>query len=348
MKPTLVTGANGHVGNNLCRALVARGETVRAMLRRTADPTPLAGLDVEIVHGDILDAASCERAVAGCERVYHTAAGFLMWSKNPERDIVEPSAAGTRHVLEAAAKAGVSKVLYVSTGGTIGFPSHPSEHWDETHVNTTPQTWYLKGKVVAEETAFEIARRTSMPVTAVNPGLILGPRFFKVSESVRQIVDFVNAPPPVYFDGGFGIVDVEDVVAGALLAMDKGRNCERYIVSGEDVTVLDAFTISAELIGVKPPSIRVPLPLLRVMAGGMELASKLTGQRPMLDRSMVDEFAGKWAYHSSAKAERELGYRARGAREVIRRTIAWAVDRGFVPEQRRAALRLAPELQHAY
>jgi dihydroflavonol-4-reductase len=348
MKPTLVTGANGHVGNNLCRALVARGERVRAMMRRTADPAPLAGLDVEIVHGDILDPASCEHAVAGCERVYHAAAGFLMWSRNPERDIVEPSAAGTRHVLEAAAKAGVSKVLYVSTGGTIGFASTPGEHWDEGHQNTTPHTWYLKGKVVAERTAFDIARRTKMPVTAVNPGLILGPRFFKVSESVRQIVDFVNQPPPVYFDGGFGVVDVEDVVSGALLGMEKGRDCERYIVSGEDVTVLQAFTICAELIGVKPPSLRVPLPLLRLMAGGMELASKLTGKRPMLDRSMVDEFAGKWGYHSSAKAERELGYRYRSARETLRRTVAWAVDRGFVPEKRRAALQLAPELQHAY
>ena len=348
MKPTLVTGANGHVGNNLCRALLARGERVRAMLRPAADLAPLAGLDVEIARGDILDPASTAQAVAGCERVYHAAAGFLMWSKEPERDIVEPSVAGTRHVLEAAARAGVGKVLYVSTGGTIGFASRPGERWDESHVNTHPHTWYMKGKVAAERTAFEIARREKMPVTAINPGLILGPRFFKVSESVRQIVDFVNQPPPVYFDGGFGVVDVDDVVAGALLAMDKGGDCERYIVSGEDVTVRDAFTVVAELVGIRPPSIRMPVPVLRVMAAGMELGARLTGRRPMLDRSQVDEFAGKWGYHSSAKAERELGYRARGARETLRRTVAWALDRGFVPEKRRAALQLTPELQGAY
>src|SRR5262249_57079926 len=110
MKPTLVTGANGHVGNNLCRLLVQRGEAVRAMIRAGADPAPLAGLDVEIVRGDILDAASTRQATLGCGRVYHTAAGFLMWSTDPERDIIQPSVQGTRHVLEAAAKAGVEKV----------------------------------------------------------------------------------------------------------------------------------------------------------------------------------------------------------------------------------------------
>lgn len=345
MKPTLVTGANGHLGNNLCRQLVARGERVRAMLRPAADPTPLAGLDVELVRGDIMEPASCDAAVAGCERVYHAAAGFLMWARDPEREIVQPSIAGTQSVLGAAARAGVSKVLYVSTGGTIGFPPRPDAVWDETHSNTDPHTWYLKGKVAAEREAFEIARRTGMPVTAVNPGLILGPRYYKVSESVRQIVDFVNHPAPVYFDGGFGVVDVEDVCGGAILAMEKGGDRERYILSGEDLTVKQAFDLIAELIGVRAPTIRVPLPVLRVLAGLMEAASRVTGRRPMLDRSQVDEFAGKYAYHDSSKAHRQLGYTARGARETIARTIAWALDHGFVPETRRARLSLAPELR---
>jgi dihydroflavonol-4-reductase len=271
-----------------------------------------------------------------------------MWSRDPERDIVQPSIAGTRTVLDAAARAGVAKVLYVSTGGTIGFPPRPNEVWDETHQNTDPHTWYLKGKVAAEREAFEISRRTGMPVTAVNPGLILGPRFYKVSESVRQIVDFVNQPPPVYFDGGFGVVDVEDVCDGAIGAMEKGGDRERYIVSGEDVTVKGAFEIVADLVGVRAPSIRVPVPLLRLLAGGMEAISKATGKRPMLDRSQVDEFAGKYAYHDSSKAKRALGYAPRGARETIRRTVAWAIDHGFVPEGRKAKLTLAPELRGAY
>src|SRR5262245_36200083 len=175
MKPTLVTGANGHLGNNLCRLLVARGERVRAMTRASADPAALAGLDVEHVHGDVLDADATARAVAGCGRVYHTAAGFLMWAKDPKREIVAASVDGTRNVIGAAARSGVEKVVYVSTGGTIGFTDTPDEILDETHDNTTPQTHYFRGKVAAEREAFAIGAKAGMPVAAINPGFILGP-----------------------------------------------------------------------------------------------------------------------------------------------------------------------------
>src|SRR3989442_6365420 len=159
MKPTLVTGANGHVGNNLCRLLVARGARVRGMIRASADPAALAGVDVEIVHGDIRDAGATARAVAGCERVYHTAAGFLMWSRDPERDIVAASVEGTRNVIEAAAHAGVEKVLYVSTGGTIGFTDSADVILDETHDTTAPHTYYLRGQVAAAKEAVAICAR---------------------------------------------------------------------------------------------------------------------------------------------------------------------------------------------
>ena len=341
MKPTLVTGANGHLGNNLCRLLVERGERVRAMLRASADPAPLAGLDVEIVRGDILDAGAVARAVEGCGRVYHTAAGFLMWSRDPERDIVRPSVEGTRLVLEAAARAGVDRVMYTSTTGTIGFSTTPDRSLDETHVNTTPHTHYVRGKIAAEKEAFAVAQRTGLPVVAILPGFILGPRFWKPSESVHQVAQFVNQGSPIYFDGGFGVVDVEDVARGGILAMEKGRSGERYIVSGENVTVKGLFDVMAALTGLKAPSLRLPVPVLRVVAGGLELAGRLTGKRPMIDRSQVDEFAGKYGYFDSRKAERELGYTHRSARETVGRTIAWLVDRGFVPEGRRRALRLA-------
>jgi dihydroflavonol-4-reductase len=271
-----------------------------------------------------------------------------MWSKDPERDIVRPSIEGTKNVIEAAAKAGADKVLYVSTGGTIGFSASPHERYDESHFNDDPHTHYLKGKVAAERAAFELQRTLKLPLSAINPGLILGPRFHKLSESVRQIADFVNHGAPLYFDGGFGVVDVDDVARGAILAMEKGRDGERYLVSGDDVTVRQSFEICAELTGLKAPTLRCPVPVLKGIATVMELASKLTGSRPMLDRSQVDEFGGKYGYHSSAKAQRELGYTWLSARETIRRTIAWIIDRGFVADKRRAALRLHPELKGAY
>jgi len=344
MALTLVTGANGHVGNNLCRQLLERGERVRAMIRPSADPAPLAGLDVELVRGDILDAASTAAAVQGCARVYHTAAGFLMWSRDPERDIIRPSVEGTHNVMEAAAVAGVEKVVYTSSSGTIGHSSSPDRVFNETHSNTEPHTHYLRGKIAAENEAFAIAQRTGLAMTSIHPGLILGPGFWKPSESVAQIVQFVNQGAPVYFDGGFSVVDVHDVARGAILAMEKGRRSERYILAGDNITVKELFDLMAELTGLRAPSVKLPVPVMRGLAGVMELVSGLTGRRPMIDRSQVDEFGGKWAYFDCAKAKRELGYTHLSARETIRRTLAWIIERGFVPERRRRALQLHPSL----
>src|SRR6185312_10804505 len=156
-----------------------------------------------------------------------------------------------------------------------------------------------------------------------------------------------NKGTPVYFDGGFSTVDVEDVARGSLLAMEKGRSGERYILAGENVTVKGLFDTLAELTGLKPPSIKAPVPVLRVLAAAMELGSKLTGARPMLDRSQVDEFAGRYGYFDNSKAERELGYTHLSARDTLRRTVAWIVERGMVVEKRRSALQLHPSLRDA-
>jgi nucleoside-diphosphate-sugar epimerase len=348
MKPTLVTGANGHLGNNICRLLAERGEPVRAMIRASADPAPLTGLAVDIVRGDIMDAASTSAAMQGCGRVYHTAAAFVMWSRDPEREIIQPCRDGTRTVMEAAAKAGIDKVVYTSTTGTIGFSDDPNTPTDERQHNTHPHTAYVRGKIAAEEEAFAVAERTKLPTCSTHPGLILGPRFFKVSESVKQIADFLNQGAPAYFAGGFDIVDVEDVARGSLLAMEKGGDRERYILSGEHVTVKQAFDTLAGLTGLKPPGIKLPVPVLRVAAGLMELGTRVTGRRPLLDRSQVDEFAGKFSYFDSGKAARELGYTYLPARDVLRRTVAWLIDRGFVTEKRQRVLHPHPSLKGAY
>ena len=348
MKRNLVTGANGHVGYNVCRLLLERGEPVRGMIRASADPKPLEALGVEVVRGDIMDRPSTEAALAGAGRVYHTAAGFVMWSKNPERDIIQPSVAGTRNVLESAAKAGVDKVVYVSTTGTIGFSPTPDGELDETQSNTAPHTPYVIGKIRAEQEAFAIAERTGLSVPAINPGFILGPRFFKLSESVKQVADFLTQGSPIYFEGGFGSVDVEDVARGAILAMENGRTRERYIVSGENITVKEMFDHLADLTGLPAPKVKLPIPVLRIIAGGLELVAKLTGVKPMIDRTQVDEFAGKYGYFSSAKAERELGYSFRPARVALARTVAWLLEHGFVPEKRRALVKAHPSLANAY
>lgn len=348
MKAALVTGANGHVGTNLCRLLRARGETVRGMIRASADARMLDEMGVEVVRGDILDPASTGAALLGCDRVYHTAAGFVMWSTDPERDIIRPSVEGTRVVLEAAVRAGVAKVVYTSTTGTMGLGSSPTDVIDETRFNTHPHTHYVRGKIAAEKEAFAISRRTGMELCSTHPGLILGPRFGKLSESVRQVSDFLNQGAPVYFDGGFGVVDAEDVARGSLLAMERGRSGERYILSGENMTVKQLFEVLSELTGLPAPRVKLPVPVLRVVAAGMELFARATGTRPQIDRSQVDEFAGRYGYFDSGKAKRELGYTYLSARDTLRRTVAWMLDKGFVSERPRRAIKPHPSLAGAY
>jgi dihydroflavonol-4-reductase len=348
MRPTLVTGANGHVGNNIIRLLTRRGEPVRAMMRSSADPAPLEGLDVEVVYGDILDPADVARAVEGCGRVYHTAAGFLMWATDPEHAIIRPSVDGTRNVMKAAAKAGVEKVLYVSTSGTVGFSPTPDTRRTEADYNKAANTPYFIGKIAAEREAFAIGEREKLPVTAINPGLILGPRFWKASESIKQVLDLLNNSMPVYFDGGVGVVDVEDVANGALLAMERGSDRERYIVSGENVTWKQLMGLVAETAGIPPPAYRLPVPVLRAIATGLEAVGWVTGWRPLIDRNQVNEFAGVYGFLDAGKADRELGFTWRDARETVRRTVAWAIDHGFVAEARQRALQPDPSLRGAY
>jgi dihydroflavonol-4-reductase len=348
MKPTLVTGANGHLGYNVCRLLAARGEQVRAMVRKSADTAPLARLGVEIVHGDILDPGSTNAAAAGAGRVYHTAAGFLMWATDPEQAIVRPSVDGTRNVMNAAAKAGVEKVLYVSTSGTIGFSRTPDRLLDEKDKNENPHTAYFQGKIAAEVEAFAAGKRDKLPISTINPGFILGPRFWKPSESTRQIVDALELGVTVYFEGGFGVVDVEDVAQGAILAMEKGKDGERYLVSGENVTVRQMMQHVADLAGLGPPRLRAPVPVLRVVAGALERVAKVTGKRPLVDRAQIEEFAGTYSYYDVTKAKRELGYTYRDARETVRRTVAWTIDKGFVKSSRARRLRPDPSLAGAY
>ena len=170
----------------------------------------------------------------------------------------------------------------------------------------------------------------------------------KLSESVRQVADFVNRGMPFYFDAGFPVVDVEDVAQSAILALEKGRAGEHYVVGGENVTVKQPYDLIAELTGMRAPAMRAPVPAVRTIATVLELAGRLTGTRPLMDRNMVDEFAGRYGFMHSAKAERELGYTWRPARHVVRRTVAWLVDRGFVSARRRQALTSHPSLRGAY
>ena len=309
------------------------------------------GLDVEIVRGDILDPDSVASAVAGCGRVYHAAAGFLMWAQDPEHDIIRPSVDGTRNVMKAAAKAGVEKVLYVSTGGTIGFSPTPDDPHDGGATSTrTPARRTSSGKIAAEKEAFAIGEREKLPVTAINPGLILGPRFWKPSESMRQVVDFLNTGLPVYFDGRLrrrrrgGRRD-----AARCWGWTRAATGERYIVSGENVTVKHLFELVAELSGLSAPQWKMPVIALachRHGDGSGQLGDRMA---PHARPQPGGRVRGRVRL-LSIRARRSATWASPGATHAtrVRRTVAWAIDRGFVTEGRRSALQPHPSLHGAY
>ncbi len=348
MGKVLVTGANGHLGNNIVRMLLAEGREVRVMVRRTSNLTPLEGLDVERVYGDLLDAEAMDRAVRGCAAVYHAAAAFLFWARDAEREIVRPTVEGSRAIIRAIERHGVERAVYVSTAGTIGFGRGPTQCRDESHHATEWRTAYLRAKLAAERAAVEAQKRSGLPVVFVLPGLILGPGFYGVSSSVKLVLDFINFPTPVYFDGGFSVVDVEDVARGCLAAEKKGRAGERYILAGENVTVRAFYETIAELTGLPAPRGRAPKLVFRIAAALMEAGGRLFGATPMVTTEQVAEFHGTYGYFSSEKARRELGYRFLPCKEVLRRTIEWLLARGFVKESRRKAIVLeAPPARSA-
>lgn len=317
-KISLVTGANGHLGNTLVRALLARGRTVRAGVRRLNDERPFTGLDCERVPLELLDAASLQRAVAGVDVLYQVAAVFRHWAPDPERDIVQPNVDGTRLILQAAAAAGVRKVVYVSSVAAVGHDGRPL---DEGHWNTETGNAYYRSKIASEHAAWETARRLGLPVVAVLPGAIVGPHAHRLTDTMKYLQMVRAGQLPLDPDFHFNFVDVRDVAEAMIEAAEQGRPGERYILANRESTSL-AGMLKALGDGRRPPA-KAPRSLLMAMAGLQELAARLTGSPPGLLRSQVRLFHGVRQEYDIAKAVRELGYAPRPPHEALAAGFAW-------------------------
>jgi dihydroflavonol-4-reductase len=341
MSLTLVTGAAGHVGNSIVRALRAHGHAVRAMVRPSSNREALAGLEVEIFEGDMLDEPTVRRAVDGCEVVHHTAAAFTMWARDPEREIIQPTLTASRNLLQACRAAGTRRIVYVSSAGTLGTTATPVR-LDESTPYPAVTLPYMIGKVRAEEHALRFATDTGLDVVFVLPGLILGPSFWKLTPSVVQVRDFLDGRLPFYFEGGFSVVDARDVAAGCLAAAERGRPVTRYVLGGENCTVKEFLDATAKLTGLSAPAIRLPIAVLGALGSVLELLTRVVSFEPPLTRAMVDEFGGRYGYLDSTRARTELGYQPRPLRATLYDTVEWCLARGFVGAKRRDAVRLPP------
>ncbi len=320
----LVTGATGFVGWHVARQLLDRGDAVRALAR---DPSKLRELDgVEPIQGDLRDADSLARAVAGCRVVYHVAADYRLWARDPQ-EMFRSNVYGTRNLLDAARRAGVERVVYTSTVGCMGFPKGDLGD-EQTAVSAADMTGpYKRSKWDAERVALEFAAE-GFPVVIVNPTAPVGDHDFKPTPTGKIVVDFVRGAIPAFLDTGLNVVDVRDVAAGHLAACERGRIGERYILGAENLTLEKILGTLAEAVGKPAPRMRVPYAVAYAAGAASTAWANLTGKDPVAPLDGVRMARKKmWVRHE--KAARELGYAPRAASVALARAVEWFRANGY-------------------
>ena len=324
----LVTGASGFVGAAVARALEAAGWEVRCLIRATSDRRNLQALSAEIVLGDLTDARSLARALAGCETVFHVAADYRLWARDPN-ELYRTNVEGTRNLLEEARRARIERVVYTSSVATLGIPRDGTPGDEATPVRLTDMIGhYKRSKFLAEELVREWARGAG-EVVIVNPSTPIGPGDVKPTPTGRIILDAARGRMPAYVDTGLNVVHVDDVASGHLLAFERGRAGERYVLGGEDLTLREILTEVARLTGRRPPRVRLPHGLVLPIAYAAEGLASLTGRATQITVDGV-RMARKRMFFSSAKAERELGYRHRPARHALADAVRWFGREGYL------------------
>jgi dihydroflavonol-4-reductase len=316
-----VTGATGFIGSRLTRALLADGCAVRALVRPGADLCNLAGLNVELVTGDLRDRASLEVGIDGCDTLYHAAADYRLWCADPAA-MYETNVAGTRNIMEAALNARVAKVVYTSSVGTLGNPGNGTPGTETTPVAFTEMVGdYKKSKFLAEREA-ESFLHQGLPLIIVHPSTPVGPGDIKPTPTGKMIVDFLAGRMPAYLDTGLNLIDVDDCARGHILAAQRGEVGGRYILGGENLSLRAIFELLAGITGLAAPRVRLPyLPVLLAAHCSTGLA-RLTGKPPLIPLAGV-QMARKLMYFDSSKATRELGLPQRPTREALARSVAW-------------------------
>ncbi|MGH7323542.1 MAG: hopanoid-associated sugar epimerase [Candidatus Rokuibacteriota bacterium] len=336
MLDALVTGGTGFVGANVVRELLREGATVRVLARPGGERRAVAGLPVEIAEGDLGEPASLRRAVAGVHTVFHVAADYRLYAPDPEA-LYRTNVHGTRAILEAAADAGVRRIVYTSTVGVLGIPADGTPGTEETPVTLAEMVGpYKASKFLAEQVALEFAR-TGAPVVVVNPSAPVGPWDVKPTPTGRMIVDFLRGRMLASLDTGLNIVHVRDVARGHLLAARQGRVGDRYILGHANLSLTEIFRLLADITGLRPPRFRIPYAVAWTAAACMEGAARLTRGTPPVALTAV-RMARKRMYFSPAKAVRELGLPQTDPREGLRDAVEWFVEHGYVA--RRAAARV--------
>ena len=325
----LVTGASGFVGSAVARIARERGFDVRVVIRKTSSRQNLEGLDAEVVIGDMRDEASMRAAMKGVRYLLHVAADYRIWARDPG-EIERANLEGTEATMRAALAEGVERIVYTSSVATLKV-SPAGEIVDETKPAQAHQTIgaYKRSKVLAERAVERMVANDGLPAVIVNPSTPIGPRDVKPTPTGRIIVEAATGKIPAFVDTGLNLVHVDDVANGHLLALERGVIGERYILGGENLSLQQMLADIAGLAGRKPPTIKLPRGPLYPLAIGAELYAKFSGKEPFVTVDGLRMSKNKM-YFTSAKAERELGYKARPYGEGLSHALDWFRANGYL------------------
>jgi dihydroflavonol-4-reductase len=331
---TLITGASGLVGSAVARKLLAEGFRVRALVRTASPRFHLDGLDLEFVVGDIRDAESVRRAMAGVHYVFHVAADYRLWARDP-REIFAANVDGTRIVMQEAKRADVERVVYTSSVATLNLPADGSPA-DETVPLSVQEGIgpYKRSKIAAERLVEAMIASDALPAVIVNPSTPIGPRDVKPTPTGRIIVEAARGRVPGFLDTGLNLVHVDDVADGHLAALKRGKIGERYILGGENVLLADMLGEIARMVGRRPPRWRIPRAVVMPIAYAAEATARLTGREPFTTLDGI-RMAEHHMFFTAAKAERELGFRPRPYRAALEDAVNWFRAAGYLDGKRK-------------
>jgi dihydroflavonol-4-reductase len=338
MTTTLVTGAAGFLGSHVTRQLVARGEAVRVLMRASSSNRAISDLSLEYVTGDLRDAASLERAMAGVKCVYHVAADYRLWAKR-KQDIYDSNVGGTKNLLTAAKRAGVEKLIYTSTVATIAVdrPELPNEFTDAKLEEMVGH--YKRSKWMAEREALQAAKE-ALPVIVAMPTTPVGPWDWKPTPTGKIILDFLNGKMPGYVETGLNFVGVEECAAGHLLAAEKGKAGERYLLGAENLSLKGLLDLLAEITGLRAPGMKIPHGLALGVAYVDTVFSRLMGKEPQIPVEGV-KIAQHNMFVDASRAQRELGFQPGPVAAALERAVRWYRANGYVTARRAKKIKLA-------
>ena len=322
-----VTGATGFLGSHVARAVADQGADLRLLVRTTSNLKNLEGLKAETAIGDLRDGASLDKAMSGCEVVFHVAADYRLWVRDPN-EMYRSNVEGTRAILEAARKNGVRRVVYTSSVATMGFTSNGNPADEDSPVTLADMIGhYKRSKFMAEQVALE-AGRSGMQVVTVNPTTPIGEQDVKPTPTGRIVVDFLKRKFPAYVETGLNLVDVRECARGHVAALEKGKSGERYILGGENLTLKQILDKLGEITGLPSPTIKLPY----VFAFATGVVGEITGRMFKGDpRATLDtvRMGKKMMFASSAKAARELGWKIVPVEDALRRAVDWFRANGY-------------------